>query len=141
MATLQDVMTPMVEYCSPSDDMNSLAKTMYENDIGFLPVMEEEQLVGCVTDRDIVIKGLSKERPAQEVKAESIMQEKVITGYPEMTVEEASRLMQDHQIKRLVVMEDQAPKGIVSLGDMALSKHADQAAGNALSEVSKQHPR
>ncbi|MFB4165274.1 CBS domain-containing protein [Alteribacillus sp. JSM 102045] len=140
MQTIKEHMTNFAEYCNPSDDLYTLAKKMKENEIGFLPIVNDDHLVGCITDRDIVIDGLAKEVQPNKLKAENIMQEKVITGYPDMSVDEASRLMQDHQIQRLVITEDQKVKGVVSIGDLAVSKGADQAAGNALSEISKPHP-
>ncbi|WP_240377311.1 CBS domain-containing protein [Bacillus piscicola] len=140
MTTIGELMTQEVEHCSPSDNVYTLAKAMHDCDLGFLPIVENDELTGCVTDRDIVLKGLNKGVSPGDVHAESIMQEKVITGYPDMPVEEASRLMQDHQIKRLIVTEDLKLKGVVTLGDMAASKKADQAAGNAMSEISKPHP-
>nr|WP_255437696.1 CBS domain-containing protein [Thalassobacillus sp. CUG 92003] len=64
------------------------------------------------------------------------MTENIISGYPQMDVEEAAQLMQEHQIKRLLVIENGEVQGVVSLGDLG-AKKASQIAGNILSEVSK----
>ncbi|WP_067726951.1 CBS domain-containing protein [Oceanobacillus damuensis] len=138
MTTLQEVMTEDVVTAKPHDNLLTLAKEMEKNDVGFLPVLDEKFL-GVVTDRDIVVKGLAKDEGYSNVEAKQIMTEKVITGYPNMDVEEASRLMQDHQISRLMVVEKDKLKGVVSLGDMAVTENdrADQAAEDALSEIKK----
>ncbi|SDK28181.1 CBS domain-containing protein [Sediminibacillus albus] len=136
MTTVQEVMTDNVTEAKPSDSLESLAREMDEHDVGFLPIAEEDKLVGVVTDRDIVRRGLAKDFKSNGVAAEQIMTEKVITALPDMKVEEASRLMQDHQIKRLLVAEDRKIKGVVSLGDLAISNN-EQSAENALGEIKK----
>ncbi|WLR50361.1 CBS domain-containing protein [Bacillus tianshenii] len=137
MAVLQDIMTKDCAHAEPKDDLYTLAAKMKTHDVGFLPIIEKNELKGTLTDRDLVVKGLAKENSQNEIHAASIMTEKVITGFPNMEVEEASRLMQEHQIQRLPVVENGELKGIASIGDMATSKHADQSAGNALSEIKK----
>ncbi len=135
MAILKEYMTPTIECSKASDNLNTLAKQMEEKNVGFIPVVENGKYAGVVTDRDIVIKGLAK-GSAEDVKAENIMTENVVTGYPDMEVEEAARLMQDHQIKRLLVVEDEAVNRVVTLGDLGV-ENADQVAGDIVSEVSK----
>ncbi len=137
MAVLQQFMTENIRTCSPSDDIRTVASVMEDENVGMVPVESDGKLVGCVTDRDIVVKGLARDVGSNEIRISDIMTEKIITGKPGMPVEDASLLMQDHQIRRLMIVEDGKLKGIVSLGDLAASKQADQAAGNALSEISK----
>ncbi|WP_163528835.1 CBS domain-containing protein [Halobacillus ihumii] len=135
MAILKEYMTPTVECSKSSDGSNTIAKQMEEENIGFIPVVENEKYAGVVTDRDIVVKGLAK-GSAENVKAEDIMTENVVTGYPDIEVEEAARLMQDHQIKRLLVVKDEAVHGVVTLGDLGV-ENAGQVAGDIVSEASK----
>lgn len=139
MTTLQDVMTPDVITASPNEGLQSMAQKMEAHDVGILPIVNDEQLLGVVTDRDIVVKGLAKDFKSNGVEAEKIMNDSIVTGYPDMEIEEASRLMQDHQIHRLLVVEDHKLQGVVSIGDLAVSKNADQAAGNAMSEIKKEN--
>ncbi|WP_053217529.1 CBS domain-containing protein [Virgibacillus senegalensis] len=136
MTAVQQVMTENVAAAKPGDSLETLAQEMDAHDVGFLPVVDEDKLVGVVTDRDIVRRGLAKDFKSNGVSAEQIMTEKVITVLPDMQVEEATRLMQDHQIKRLIVAEDRAIKGVVSLGDLAVSNQ-EQSAENALGEIKK----
>ncbi|SEI14241.1 CBS domain-containing protein [Halobacillus karajensis] len=132
MTLLKEYMTTNVESSKTSDDLKTLAEKMEKDDVGFLPVVENDKYAGVVTDRDIVVKGLAKGTG----KAEDIMTENVVTGSPDMEVEEAAKLMQDHQIKRLLVVDDDAVNGVVTLGDLGV-ENADQVAGNIISEVSK----
>lgn len=135
MAILKEYMTTNVLCSKASDNLTTLAKKMEENDVGFIPVVENEKYTGVVTDRDIVVKGLAK-GSGRSVKAEDIMTENVVTGYPNMEVVEAAKLMEDHQIKRLLVVDNDAVDGVVTLGDLGV-ENADQIAGNIVSEVSK----
>lgn len=135
MAILKEYMTTNVLCSKASDNLTTLAKKMEENDVGFIPVVENEKYTGVVTDRDIVVKGLAK-GSGGSVKAEDIMTENIVTGYPYMEVVEAAKLMEDHQIKRLLVVDNDAVDGVVTLGDLGV-ENADQIAGNIVSEVSK----
>lgn len=138
MTKLQEIMTKDVITAKPSDELVTLAKDMEKHDVGFLPI-EDNKFLGVVTDRDIVVKGIAKNTNFSNVQAEQIMTVNVITGNSEMDVEEASQLMQNHQISRLLVVDNDQLKGVVSLGDMAITEqaHADKAAEEALSEIKK----
>ncbi|WP_339229743.1 CBS domain-containing protein [Oceanobacillus sp. FSL K6-2867] len=138
MSTLQEIMTEDVVTAKPNDDLLTLAKEMERNDVGFLPILDDKFL-GVVTDRDIVVKGLAKDSDYSNVEAQQIMTEKVVTGYSNMEVEEASRLMQSHQISRLMVVDNDQLKGIVSLGDMAITgkDRTEKAAEDALNKIKK----
>ncbi|RDW16688.1 CBS domain-containing protein [Oceanobacillus chungangensis] len=138
MTTLQEIMTENVVEVKPSDNLFTLAREMEANDIGFLPVIDDKFL-GVVTDRDIVCKGLAKGQDINNIEAQQIMTEKVYTGFPDMDVEEASKLMQVQQISRLLVVENDQLKGVVSLGDIAATNN-EQAAESALSEIKKSTP-
>ncbi|WP_018923541.1 CBS domain-containing protein [Salsuginibacillus kocurii] len=135
MSVVKEYMTPKVREASSSDDLATLAKHMRDEDVGFVPVAEDDKYVGVVTDRDIVVKGLAK-GSSDQVKASDIMTRKVITGTTNMEVEEAARLMQEHQIKRLLVVENSTVEGVVTLGDLGY-EGATEVAANVVREVSK----
>ncbi|MBM7554842.1 CBS domain-containing protein [Thalassobacillus pellis] len=135
MSIIKDYMSTSLATCNPSDNLATLAKHMKEEDVGFIPIVENDKYVGVVTDRDIVVRGLAK-GTADNIHASDIMTEKVITGSPDMDVEEAARLMQEHQIKRLMVVEKDRFSGVVSLGDLGI-EGADEVAADIVSELSK----
>jgi CBS domain-containing protein len=137
MKKLSDIMTKNVDFVTPLDNVYEVAVKMKNDDVGVIPVCENDQLIGVITDRDIVIRGVAEKRPGS-TQVTDIMSEDLYTASPDMDVEEAAELMADKQIRRLPVVENNKLVGIVSLGDLAVRKKSDNAAGQALSEVSEQ---
>ncbi|QAS51451.1 CBS domain-containing protein [Halobacillus litoralis] len=135
MTALREYMNTNTATREASDNLSTLAKCMKEEDVGFVPIVEQGKYAGVVTDRDIVVKGLSKGSP-EDVKASDIMTEKIITGSSDMEVSEAARLMQDHQIRRLLIVDEGKISGVVSIGDIGV-KGSDEIAGNIVSETAK----
>ncbi|SFG21093.1 CBS domain-containing protein [Halobacillus alkaliphilus] len=135
MTALKEYMNANLTTCEASDNLSEVAKCMREEDVGFVPIVEEGKYAGVVTDRDIVVKGLAKGSP-DDVKASDIMTEKIITGSSDMEIAEAARLMQDHQIRRLLVVDQDTIRGVVSIGDIG-KQGSDEIAGNIMSETAK----
>jgi CBS domain-containing protein len=137
MKKLSDIMTKNVDVVSPLDNVFEVAVKMKQDGVGVIPVCENGQLLGVITDRDIVIRGVAEKRPGS-TKVTDIMSEDLYTGSPDMNLEEAANLMSEKQIRRLPVIENNKLVGIVSLGDLAVHKESDTTAGQVLSEVSEQ---
>jgi CBS domain-containing protein len=138
MEKIRDIMTDDVECCSLLDNVYEVAVKMKELNVGAIPIVDESKLVGMITDRDIVIRGVAEKNPGS-TKVEKIMSNKLVTATGEMTTKEAARLMSENQIRRLPVVEGEKLIGIVSLGDFATHDLTDEQAGQALSEISEQH--
>lgn len=139
---LGQIMTRTVETCCPTDSISTAAQKMKSHDCGCLPVVDKEQhVLGMVTDRDLVLRGLASGN-ASGMTVADCMTKQVISATPEMDAHEAASLMADQQIRRLCVLENERLVGMVSLGDMALQQiHVDEA-GGALSGISEHsHPR
>lgn len=136
MEKIQDIMSDEVECCTLLDNVYEVAVKMKEWDVGAIPIVDDEKLVGVITDRDIVVRGVAEKRPGS-TKVEDIMSDVLITVTPETTSREAAELMAKHQIRRLPVVEGEKLVGIVSLGDFAVRKLTDSQAGKALSEISE----
>lgn len=142
MRTLREIMTKEVEVCQPEDNVYEVAVKMKEFNVGAIPICEGKRIVGLITDRDIVIRGIAEKKPGSTSVTE-IMTKDLLTVEPDMTVEEAANLMATHQIRRLPVVENGELVGIVALGDLALDTTTEEHAGFALSEISEQdeiHP-
>ncbi len=137
MKHIHEIMTDDVECCTLLDNMYEVAVKMKELNVGAIPIVDEEKLVGMITDRDIVVRGVAEKNPGS-TKVEKIMSDKLITAYADMTTKEALQLMAQHQIRRLPVVEGEKLIGMVSLGDFAIEKLSDEQAGIALSEISEQ---
>ena len=131
---LKDIMTTNAECCEPSAPIAEIAGKMRDYNVGSIPVCENGKLTGIVSDRDIVIRCVAENET--DAAARDIMSTRMVTGRPDMSAEEAGDLMAEHQIRRLPIVEDGRLVGIVSLGDLSVS-HADEKAGEALSEISK----
>jgi CBS domain-containing protein len=111
---------------------------MKELNVGAIPVVDAENIVGMITDRDIVIRGVAEKNPGS-TKVEKIMSDQLITAQADMPVKQALQLMSKHQIRRLPVVEGEKLIGIVSLGDFAVDELSDEQAGDALTNISEQH--
>jgi len=138
MEKIRDIMTDEVECCTLLDNMFEVAVKMKELNVGAIPIVDKEKIVGMITDRDIVIRGVAEKHPGS-TKVEDIMSKKLISVSPDTSSREAAKLMADHQIRRLPVVENEKLIGIVSLGDFAIRELTDDQAKEALSEISEQN--
>ncbi len=137
MERIRDIMTDEIECCSLLDNVYEVALKMKELSVGAIPIVDEEKLVGMITDRDIVIRGVAEKKPGS-TKLSEIMSESLCTISPDASASEGARLMAEQQIRRLPVVEGERLIGIVSLGDFATNQLTDEQAGSALSNISEQ---
>ena len=101
------------------DHSSSISKTielMKEKDLGFLPVTENDVLVGVITDRDILLRGLEKRFNTQIGKI--MTNDNIHLISPSDSLEEAARVMSAHKVRRLVVVEDDLIKGVITSKDL-----------------------
>lgn len=139
MKTVKDVMTHEIECCYPKDNVFEVAQKMKQLNVGSIPICDEQkQLIGMVTDRDIVVRSVADKLP-NATQVTDVMTLNPISVTPETHVQEATHLMAENQIRRLPVVENNQLIGIVSLGDFAVRNETDQSAGNALSSISETH--
>ncbi|MCA1029939.1 CBS domain-containing protein [Bacillus timonensis] len=136
MQTVRDVMTTNVEFCTPLDNVFEVAVKMKDLDVGAIPIVENDQLLGMITDRDLVVRGIAEKRSGSN-QVTNVMSEQLITVSSDTPVSEASNIMAQHQIRRLPVVDNGKLVGIVSLGDLATNNMTDEQAGVALSEISE----
>lgn len=137
MQQVRDVMTSEVRTIDPETTVAEIARIMRDEDIGAVPVAEDDRLIGMVTDRDIVIRGLADGEDASALSARDVMSTKLLYCMDDQSIDAVLKNMGEQQIRRLpVVNRDKRLVGVVSLGD--LSGNAKPAkAGEALKEVSK----
>jgi CBS domain-containing protein len=120
MTTVADVMTRGVRSMSPSDNVARAAQAMDELNVGVIPVCEGEKLVGMVTDRDIIVRGVAQERDIRSTKLADVMSTNVRCAKEDQDVEEVLSQMAETQIRRMPVVDGQDKLvGIVSIGDIA----------------------
>lgn len=135
---VSEIMTSGFETIDAVSSVTEAAKKMKLFDIGILPVQEGKELVGVLTDRDIVVRALAMEFDPDSTQAGDIATRDVIFCYEDISVEEAARMMEEHQIRRLIACDyDGNPVGIISLGDLAVKTRQDQLSGEALERISE----
>lgn len=137
MQTVREVMTTNVDFCTPLDNVFEVAIKMKDLDVGAIPIVENGQLLGMITDRDLVVRGIAEKHPGSN-SVTNVMSDHLITIGPDASIEEAAHTMAEHQIRRLPVVENGGLIGIVSLGDLAIRDYSDDQAGEALSEISEE---
>jgi|SRR5581483_2200 len=135
---LKDIMTPTVERLPKDASVREVAQKMKAIDVGMIPVYDDDRLVGMVTDRDLALRVVAEGRDAAQTPAHAVMTPEVIYCFEDQTADEAAQVMEQHQIRRLIVLSrNKRLVGIVSLGDLATHRRSKKVAGEALSEISK----
>jgi len=134
---LKEIMTHDVEVIHPDDSLQTAAQKMRDRDIGFLPVCDGDRLIGTVTDRDMIVRVIAEGRDPKAMMGRNLATSPVIYCFEDQSVDEAARIMQEKQIRRLVILNrDKRLVGVVSLGDLAMNRPADQS-GEVLQSVSE----
>lgn len=134
---LREIMTPDVAVVTMKDNVYEVAVKMRDLDVGLIPVVDENnQVIGVITDRDIVIRGIAEKREGSTAVSE-VMTRDIVLGRPDMTVDEAAKIMAKHQIRRLPVVENGKLVGIVALADMAVRQQHHDEASEALYQISE----
>jgi len=136
MQQLKDVMSQDVKILNPETSIKDAARQMRDGDFGLMPVGENDRLIGTLSDRDIVIRAVA-EGMESSTKVRDVISEDVVWAYENDSVNKASQIMSDNQIRRLpIVNADKRLVGIVALGDLAVEADIKRA-GEALSDISK----
>ena len=134
--SIQDAMTTNPTTIGTSTTVEEAARTMKSEDVGSLPIIEGERLVGVVTDRDLAIRVLAVGRDIGATVGE-IASKELVTVDPQQSLEEAARLMAEHQVRRLPVCEEDGRLvGILAQADVAQTGH-DQLTGETVQQISK----
>ncbi|HEY8100696.1 MAG TPA: CBS domain-containing protein [Burkholderiaceae bacterium] len=141
MQQVSEIMTRNVRAVSPQESLQHAAQLMDEMNVGSLPVCENEQLIGMVTDRDITVRATAAGKSPQETHVQDVMSTDARFCFEDQSIDEVMQQMGNSQIRRVpVVSHDDQHKliGIVSLGDLATktSSNRQQEAGQAIEQIS-----
>ncbi len=135
---VSEIMTTDFEMIDSACSLIEAAEKMKSLNVGFLPVREGTRLAGILTDRDIVVRGLAEGLDPDSTSVKDIISSEVVYCYDDDNVEDAARLMEDKQIRRLIVVNhDQTPVGILSIGDIAVKAGQEELAGEILERISE----
>ncbi|HEV7240371.1 MAG TPA: CBS domain-containing protein [Thermoanaerobaculia bacterium] len=138
---IRDVMTPNPESVSEKDSLRDVARIMKNKDTGVVPVVDGKKVVGLITDRDIVVRGLAEGKDLEKTRVNELMTKSIHSVREDSTVREALDLMGNAEIRRVpVVNGNNELVGIVSLGDIASQTNQDSKVGKAVEEISQAPP-
>ena len=132
---IAEVMTRGVDLTDPEATLQEAARTMAEEDVGFLPVGENDRVVGMITDRDIAVRAVAAGRDPTTTRVREVMTDRVLYCFEDEEIEMAAESMSREHVRRLpIVNRRKRLVGVLSLGDIAV-KHNPAEAGKALSSV------
>jgi len=133
---VKDLMTKQVISIHPDESVAVAARSLASHNIGVLPVCDHRgQVCGVLTDRDIVTRCVSTERPPSATTVRQIMTGRVLSVRPDMDAAVAAHLMGREQVRRLPVVDETGLCGMVSLGDLAAREDSVMDAADALSDI------
>lgn len=133
---VSELMTADVCYVTPETRLPEVAQRMRDEDIGSIPVAENDRLIGMITDRDIVIRAFPDGMDPRSCTARDVMSPRILYCRASQSVEEVLENMAEQQVRRLPVVDDQKRLvGVISLGD--LSHASERKAGDALRDISR----
>lgn len=135
---IQDIMTKELICAAPNEDLIAASRKMRDFDIGTLPVRDKNQIIGFLTDRDMVIRAMAEGLNPKDAPVRSVMTSDVISISEDEDIYAAAQLMEENQVRRLVVCDNQSnPVGILSQGDIATRCHDEYLTAEIVSKVSK----
>jgi len=133
---VNEVMTPVPVTVSPDTPLGEVADLMRRHGIGDVLVVHEGRLRGLVTDRDIVVRAVARQKDMSRTPVADICSTNVITVTPGEDADAAVRLMREHAIRRVPVVDGDTPVGMVSIGDLAVQRDEH----SVLADISAEPP-
>ena len=138
---IRDVMTANPECVSGKDSLRDVARIMKSKDTGVVPVVDGRRIIGLITDRDIVVRGLAEGKDLANASVSELMTKQVRTVRDDATVNDALDLMNSAEVRRVaVVNHNDELVGIVSLGDISLNTDKDSKVGKTVESISGAPP-
>lgn len=134
---VRDLMTTNVKWANQDQSIEEVAHILATSDIGSVPVCQGEQVLGIITDRDIIVRAIAQGKDPKTTKCSEIMSKNVKTVTSDTDVHQASDLMAENQIRRLPVIENNRLIGFLAIGDIAVESIHINEAGEALSDISE----
>ena len=133
---VQDFVKGNVRTVRPEASIQEVARLMADEDIGFIPVVDESgKPVGTITDRDIVVRLIAKGGDLKSARVEQAMTKDVASVRPDEDLDKVAQLMKDRKISRVLVCDQNSkPIGVISLGDLA-ERHEEEEVGRTVKEV------
>lgn len=134
---VRELMTKNVESVTADTDIVMIARKMKELNVGSLPVVENDRLIGIITDRDIAIRVVAEGKNPQTETVGAHLTPRPTTVTPDTDAAEAAKLMANEQIRRLPVVENDRLVGFLAIGDLAVEMEKDRVVGDTLEKISE----
>jgi CBS domain-containing protein len=135
---LREIRTKGFQMIDHGESVHRAAELMRDLDVGILPVLEENQLVGTITDRDITVRATAAGASPDDTLVADVMSRGVLFGYEDEDARSAAATMEEKQVRRLLVLDHtDRCVGIVSIGDLAVRGHDQSLSGEVLEKVSQ----
>ncbi len=133
---VRDLMSTDVLVCQRSDSCADVAERMRQSNVGMLPVLDGRDLVGVVTDRDLALRHVpAAEKGTRHSNVGACMTAKVVSVSSDTRLEQAVRTMRDHQVRRLLVVDDGTLQGVLTLDDVFVESGASSEAQHVVQEA------
>ena len=136
MPSIRDVMTSNPETIEPGKPVTEAAKVMKKADVGMVPVVIEGELFGTIMDRDIVVRGIAEGKDIELTNVGELASRDVVVVEPDGDLEEALRLMAEHQVRRLPVVDGGRLVGVIAQADVARTA-GGQVVGEVVESISR----
>ncbi len=127
MRKARDIMSAAPACMAPGESVSAAARAMKRHGIGTVLVLTDGKFSGLVTDRDITVRVLAENRDPRTTRIGDICSGEPVVLGPDDDLSEAARLVRDHAVRRIPVLRDGTPVGVVSVGDLALDGDATSA--------------
>jgi CBS domain-containing protein len=138
---VRDVMTANPECVSEGDSLRDVARIMKDRDTGVVPVVDGRKIIGLITDRDIVVRGLAEGKDLGNASVTELMTKTVRSVRDDASVNEALELMSRAEVRRVAVVNNNDELvGIVSLGDISVNTDKDHKVGQTVESISEAPP-
>jgi CBS domain-containing protein len=134
--SIREIMTSDPHTVDPSATLRDAARVMRDDDVGAVIVVDRGEVTGIVTDRDIAVRAVAEGADPEATKVADVCSGQLTTLTVDQTVEDAIRVVREHNVRRIPVVQDGRPAGIVSIGDLAIERDPE----SALADVSAARP-
>lgn len=138
---IRDFMTTNPKCVTEKDSIRDAAKIMKDQDAGVVPVLDGRKVIGIITDRDIVVRGIAEGKNLENMHVKELMTKSVRSVREDAAVSEVLKLMSSSEVRRVpVVNNSDELVGIVSIGDISINTNQDNGVGKAIESISEARP-
>jgi CBS domain-containing protein len=133
---VREIMTSNVECIGPDAGLREIAQEMKSLDVGFIPICENDRLVGTLTDRDIVIRAVAEGEDVNTCKAREVMSRDIVYAFEDDDLKTVAEKMRDKDVRRILILDhNKRLVGVVSIGD--ISKVEEKVSGKTLRDIAE----